>query len=194
MEEASPDVLPKQFSSKAKTIKYDDTYLAFGFTCTMVGVEERPQDVTVLASYSFKPYKLRRHLETNHPEHKDEPIDFFRQKLVNCCAQQSLVTKAVSVPASAQLASYKVAYWVAQCTKPRTIAEELILPCAIDMVSIMIDESAASKLSFIPLSNNTISMCIYDLSKDIKEQLNEKVRDSRCRWMKPLTVIKTVYW
>lgn len=131
--EATQDVLSNQCPSKTKTRKYDDTYLVFGFTCMTVCNEERPQCVVclkVLASDSLKPNKLRRHLETNHPEHKDKSVDFFRQKLVNCHAQQSLFTKAASVTANAQLASYKVAYRVAQCKKPHTIAEELILPCA----------------------------------------------------------------
>ncbi|KAL1276349.1 hypothetical protein QQF64_035972, partial [Cirrhinus molitorella] len=63
-------------------------------------------------------------------------------------------TKAASVPSNAQLASYKVAYRVARCKKPHTIAKELILPSAIDIVSTMIDDPTASKLKAIPLSNN----------------------------------------
>ncbi|TKS65238.1 Zinc finger BED domain-containing protein 5 [Collichthys lucidus] len=128
---------------------------------------------------SLKPNKLKRHLETTHPEHKDKPVEFFRKKLTHCRAQQSRFTKAASLPANAQLASYKVAYRVAQCKKPHTIAEELILPSAIDMVSTMIDVATASKLKAIPLSNNTISRRIYDMSKDIEEQLNDKIRDRR---------------
>ena len=31
-DEALPNVLPKQFPPKAKTRKYDDKYLVFGFT------------------------------------------------------------------------------------------------------------------------------------------------------------------
>lgn len=181
-DEPLQNMLPNQLSSKTKSRKYDEAYLSFGFTCTTVGNEERPQCVVclkVLACDSLKPNKLRRHLETIHPEHKDKSVDFFRQKLKNCRSQQSFFTKAASLLANAQLASYKVAYRVAQCKKPHTVAEELILPCAMDMVSTMIDDSAASKLRAIPLSNNTIGRRIYDMSKDIEEQLNDKVRDGR---------------
>ena len=83
------------------------------------------------------------------------------------------------MPVNAQLASYKVAYRVAQCKKLHTIAEELILPATIDMVSTMIDEATASKLKAIPLSDNTIARRIYDISKDIEEQLNDKIRAKR---------------
>ena len=107
------------------------------------------KDLVVCASCdSLKQNKLRRHLETKHPKdkrYKDKPIEFFRQKLVNCHAQQSFFSKAASVPANAQLASYKAAYRVAQCKKPHTIAEELLLPCAMDMVSTMLDDSACSQ-------------------------------------------------
>ena len=49
---------------KAKTRKYDGAYVAFGFTVTTVGNEERPVCLLclkMLAADSMKPNKLRRH-------------------------------------------------------------------------------------------------------------------------------------
>jgi hypothetical protein len=54
---------------KRKNRKYDDCYLDFGFTSTVVVGEERPQCVLcmkVLASECMLPSKLKRHLETTH--------------------------------------------------------------------------------------------------------------------------------
>jgi hypothetical protein len=60
------------------------------------------------------------------------------------------------------------------CKKPHTIAEELILPAAVDMVNIMIVESAGKLLSKVPLSNNTISRRIQHIAEDLNDQLIEK--------------------
>ena len=45
--------------------------------------------------------------------------------------------------AKTQLASFKVAYRIAKFKKLHTIAEELMLPAAFDLVSTMIGKSAA---------------------------------------------------
>jgi hypothetical protein len=55
-----------------------------------------------------------------------------------------------------------------------TIAEELILPAAADMMSIMICESAGKLLSKVPLSNNTINRRIQHIAEDLNDQLIEK--------------------
>ncbi|KAL4099012.1 hypothetical protein QTP88_023513 [Uroleucon formosanum] len=82
-----------------------------------------------------------------------------------------------SVPTKALLASYKVEFRITQSKKPHTIAEELILPSAIDMVSTMIGESTANQLKNIPLSRNTISRRIHDISDNINEQLINKLKN-----------------
>lgn len=84
-----------------------------------------------------------------------------------------------SVKESTLLASYKVAYRVAKAGKPHTIAENLILPAALDMVEIMVSKQEANKLKNIPLSDNTISRRINDMAKDIQEQVVEKLKNSQ---------------
>lgn len=60
--------------------------------------------------------------------------------------QKGSIYKRMSIPNNALLASYKVAYRVAKCKKAHIIAEQLILPAALDLVNIMISESAGKLL------------------------------------------------
>jgi hypothetical protein len=62
----------------------------------------------------------------------------------------------------------------AKYKKPHTIAEELILPAAVDMVKIMIGESAGKLLSRAPLFNSTISHRIQHIAEDLNDQLIEE--------------------
>ncbi len=151
-----------------------NTDLALGFTVNVVGEEERPMCVLclkTLAADSIKPTKLRRHIETMHPNYVQKPLEFFKQT--------RFVKATTTATAKAQLASYKIAYRVAQCKKSHTIAEELILPAAIDMVSVMLDEASVVKLKTIPVSNDTMSRRIHDIANDIEEQLIEKIKGKR---------------
>ncbi|XP_075962096.1 SCAN domain-containing protein 3-like [Anarhichas minor] len=75
-------------------------------------------------------------------------------------------------------ASYLVARRVAQSKKPFPIAEELVLPAAVDMCCEMIGEAAAKKLLTIPLSNDTVSHRITDMASDIQHQLLERIKSS----------------
>lgn len=117
-DESSPITLfPTQSASKAKTGAFGDARLVFGFTWTKEGSEERMQCVVCLTVKS----------QPKHPEHKAQPVDPFRQKLMNCRTRQSRCPKAASVPANAQLASYEELHSVT--------VEELILLCATAIVS-----------------------------------------------------------
>lgn len=166
-------------TSRQKCRKYDDSYLNFGFTCTIIGNEERPQCVIclkVLATESMLPNKMKRHLESNHGSLVNKPREYFSRKLKEMTEQKTTFTKQATIPTKALLSSYKVAYRVAKSKKPHTIAEDLILPSAMDMVSIMIGESAAKQLASVPLSDNTISRRILDMADDINDQLFEKLK------------------
>ncbi|GFX60765.1 SCAN domain-containing protein 3 [Trichonephila clavipes] len=135
---------------KIKSRKYSQEYLNFGFTITEVNGEEKPLCVIcskILAADSMKPNKLKRHFETLHVNEK------------------------------ALLTSYKVSYKIARCKKPHTIAEELILPAAIEIVETMFGDNFAKELQSIPLSNDTVSRRIDDISEDVEQQLFGKLRD-----------------
>ena len=82
----------------------------------------------------------------------------------------------LQTPAKVQLASFKVPYRIAKCKKLHIIAEELVLPAALDLVLTIIGESAAQKLKAVPLSNNTISRRIDKVSDDINDHLVAKMR------------------
>nr|XP_036214853.1 protein FAM200B-like [Bactrocera oleae] len=105
----------------------------------------------------MKPSKRMRHLTTKYQKEADKPLDFFERKLKALSQQQNTIIQASSVNESTLLASYKVAYRVAKAGKPHTIAENLILLAALDMVEIMVSKQEANKLKKIPLSDNTIS-------------------------------------
>lgn len=77
----------------------------------------------------------------------------------------------------ALLASYQVSHRIAKCKKPHTIAETLILPAAIDIVSTMLGDSSAQQLKNIPLSNDTVCRRISDISDDLCQHLIEKLHN-----------------
>ena len=76
-DELSTDVLPKQ--GKEKTRKYDETYLAFGFTCTTVGNEERPQCVVCLKILACDSLKPKAQLGDNTPRAQSQ-LTFSEKK------------------------------------------------------------------------------------------------------------------
>ncbi|KAL4101100.1 hypothetical protein QTP88_012347 [Uroleucon formosanum] len=123
------------------------------------------------------PSKLKRHLETNHKYTVGKSRDYFDRKRKELKQEKSIFFKNASIPNNAMIASYKVAFRIAKCKKPHTIAEELILPAALDMVNIMIGESAGKLLSKVPLSNNTISRRIHHMTDDLNDQLIEKLKE-----------------
>ncbi|GFV18570.1 protein FAM200A [Trichonephila clavipes] len=85
--------------------------------------------------------------------------------------------KNLSVNEKALLTSYKVSYKIARCKKPHTIAEELILPVAIEIVKTMFGNNFAKELQSMSLSNDTVSRRIHDITEDVEQQLFGKLRN-----------------
>src|SRR4029434_9657624 len=99
----------------------------------------------VIANDSMKPCKLKRHLDTKHPELKEKPVDFFKRKRDGLQQQKNTIPKHSTVSKQCLEAAYVVAHRIAKLGKPHTIAETLILPAAQDMCRIM----TGAKLSAI---------------------------------------------
>ncbi|KAK5641078.1 hypothetical protein RI129_009625 [Pyrocoelia pectoralis] len=138
--------------------KYDNSYIKFGFTSIESNGEIKPQCVicaTVLANDALKPAKLKRHLQTVHPNFSERPPHFFQGKLENL--------KKMKLGPS--VASFEISKLIAQSKKPHTIGETLVKPCLIKAIP-------------IPLSNNTVKARIELMSNDIEEQLVSKIKIS----------------
>eukprot|EP00106_Octopus_bimaculoides_P022067 XP_014789509.1 PREDICTED: protein FAM200B-like [Octopus bimaculoides] len=166
------DTETEEIVQKNKLRKYDVEYIRFGFI-ESVSNANRPQCLLchkLLSNEALKPAKLQRHLTTLHPQFATKPKDFFERKK-DAYLKETTTFKMSITSNKLLLASYLVALRVARVKKAHNIAEELVLPCAIDMYEAVLDGKCAAKLKAVPLSDNTIARRIEDMSKDIKSQL-----------------------
>lgn len=85
---------------------------------------------------------------------------------------------ATSVNQRALLASYKMADEVVQ-KKTHSIRDELILPAAVDMLSIKLNDTKAAKTKAVPLSNDSLATCLINIANDLKDELVDKLKDKR---------------
>ncbi|GFV46578.1 zinc finger MYM-type protein 6 [Trichonephila clavipes] len=127
----------------------------------------------------MKPNKLKRHFETLHGEYINKSREFFESKLKSYekQKQKTFLKKTCSVIEKALLTSYKVSYKIARCKKPHTIAKELILPAAIEIVETRFGDNFTKEMQSIPLSNETVSSRIDDIAEDVEQQVFGKLRD-----------------
>ena len=169
-------------SRKIEVRKYDSEYIKYDSrTLDMTRLEPKTQcveDAQILSNEALKPSKLQRHLNSKHPEVARKPKEYFVRKRTSMQRQQGILTSFTTQSKSASKASYMVAFRIARSKKVFTIAEKLILPCAIDMCREIIAEAAASKLKLVSLSNDTIKRRIAEISDDIECQLLERIKSS----------------
>ena len=161
--------------------KYDPEYIKYGFLSAGIDLEPTAQCVEraqILSNEALKPPKLQRYLDSEHPKVARKPNEYFERKRKSLQKQQGILTKFATQSKSALKASYMVASRIVRSKKAFTIAEELILPSAIDMCREIIGEAAASKLQIVSLSNDTITRRIVEMSNDIECQLLEKIKSS----------------
>ncbi|GBP27321.1 Zinc finger BED domain-containing protein 5 [Eumeta japonica] len=101
----------------------------------------------LLPNSSTAPAKLRRHLETVHPESKDKNKEFFiRKKEQLLESQKNMMQLTQTFNEKATEASYLVSYRIAQTGEAHTIAENLMKPRVLDITKCMLDEKSAKHL------------------------------------------------
>ena len=169
--------------ASTKKMKYDTSFLNFGFSVITSDGLQKPQCLVcfeVLAHTSLKPIKLKRHLETNYPELVDKNLSFFQRMEENLQKTRIDSTWSCQKGNNASLeASNQVAFRIAKAKKPHTIGEQLIAPACRDIVSLVLGEDSAKMISSVPLSNDTISGRILDMSNDILIQVVQKIGNSK---------------
>ena len=157
-----------------KSHRYSDSYLDFEFSFILQNGWEKPQCVICSINESMLPNKFKCHLKTSHLQFVDKLRGFFAQKLNDLKRQVSTISKFMQLSSKALLASYQVVHRIFKCKKPHTIAKELILPAAVDLVSTII--GGAEKLKMVLLSDDTLCCQIGDMAENIHDQLIDKMK------------------
>lgn len=179
---SSETIEPEKKKQKVVHRQYSDNYLSYGFfwcgdkTCPI------PECVVCgekLSNAAMVPSKLKRHLSTKHSSLLSKDVNYFRRLLEQNKKQVTLMTTSVRVSQKVQEASYKVAELIVKAKKPHTIAETLLMPACKEMVKIVLGLEAGTEISKIPLSADTISRRVSDMSSDIEDIMKEKIKSSR---------------
>ncbi|XP_066450060.1 SCAN domain-containing protein 3-like [Eleutherodactylus coqui] len=162
--------------------KYTEDFLQYGFTSIITAGIEKPQCVIcceVLSAESMKPNKLKRHFDSKHPTFAGKNIDYFRNKADGLKKSRfDTGSQYHKHNVAAVEASYLVALRIARAMKPHTIAEDLLLPAAKDIVRVMIGNEYVQKLNAISLSNDTVHRRIKDMSADILDQVIHEIKSA----------------
>ena len=62
--------------------------------------------------------------------------------------------------------------------KTHTISENLIKPCSLKIVKLMLGKEEKKKISAVSLSNSTIHRRIEDMAADIKDQIVQEIKSA----------------
>ena len=132
----------------------------------------------VLSAESMKKNKLQRHLETNHPNCINKPVEFFERKLKSIQGERSIMTLFTAENKLTVYSLYVASYKIVKQKKADTIGEDLLMPVIKEVVKIMIGEKECKKLDTVSLSNNTVKKRNANMSNDVIQQIVHQVKKS----------------
>ncbi|CAL9694249.1 unnamed protein product [Knipowitschia caucasica] len=169
---------PSMSGSKKKdncSSLYNESYLSFGLTFTGNALKLSPLCGEKLSNSAMVPSKLKRHLQTKHSSLHNKNVHYFARLHEQTEKPATFMKKNPKVNEKALKASYHVAELVAKSKKSHTVAETLILSACKAIVNEMLGPEAAKEIAKVPLSDNTISRHINDMSADIETIVLEKI-------------------
>ncbi|KAM4725665.1 protein FAM200C-like [Anableps anableps] len=140
------------------------------YVCHGTGWESASSLHDMQCNSSLAPAKLKEHFMKLHGDGEYKNTTLAELKVKRARFDERATLPALGfVPVSKPIltASYEVAYLIAQQGKPHAIGETLIKPAALKMANLLLGTAAEGQLSQIPLSNDTISDRIKNMSKDI---------------------------
>ena len=164
-----------------KKRKYQDNYLDFGFTYLIQDGLQIPQGVLCMKTFpnsTMKPAPLKQHLANVYPSMINKNRSFFELKLSSLKRQKLDRTGMFrKTNNTAVRASFAIALHVAKAKKAHTIGN-LLKPCILESVKLMLGEKATQTMKRISLSNDTIKSRIHETSENIKSKVISKINSS----------------
>ena len=103
------------------------------------------------------PSKHGGHLESKHPHLQHKPTSYFKRMSEQQGKADDSLRSLITVSDKVQIASCQVSELIAQNMKIHTLDESLILPACQKIVSAMLGNESAMKISRITLSNDTVN-------------------------------------
>jgi hypothetical protein len=168
----------KQKICKINHRKYDEAYIEWGFSCTPDGLQRLCVICGVmLSNHSKKPSLLQRHCNSHCNSMKRKPKDFLNapppQSYIN--TQQATLKTNVNISSKCLQASYAISLHAVKCKTPHTVVQELVVPSAIGIASIMFDDKIVSQIKAIPCSENTVQRRTVEMAADVTDQVLVKI-------------------
>ncbi|KAK3890640.1 hypothetical protein Pcinc_005435 [Petrolisthes cinctipes] len=170
-----------------KTRKWSDEYVKYCLTALLDdnGGPDRAQRMTchfIICNSNLKPARLREH-QLKHPtaEHEQslEALQANRARYDKKGTLPQLGFKPMQKPILQ--ASYEVSYQCIRAKASHSAPENLVKPCTIRMVELILGTEAAKKMKGVSLSNNVIGGRVVDMSCDILDQIVEEIQASPTR-------------
>ena len=136
----------------------------------------------IVCNSNLKPARLREH-QAKHPAEQAQTLEVMQAKRARY-DQKGTLPRLVLEPVQKPLvqAFYEVAYQCIREKASHSAPENLIKPCTIRMVELVLGAVAAKKIKEVPLSNDVIAGRVADMSCNILEQVVQEIKGSPIRF------------